>query len=67
MGDGWGRHVRHNFRPPTQKPRRLPNTPVQQIPQFDRKALKQRVDRLLQEHRPQRNQQLKAAALRWAI
>jgi hypothetical protein len=33
----------------------------QQIPTFDRKALKQRVDRLLKEHRLQRNQQLDAA------
>jgi hypothetical protein len=67
MGNGWGRHVRHNFLPPNQKPRRLPSPPIEQTPTFDRKALHRRVERLLKETRPMRDEQLKAAiALRLA-
>jgi hypothetical protein len=44
---------------PTQKPRN-PHRPKQPIPSFDRRALRERVDRVLKQNRPQ-HEQLRAA------
>jgi hypothetical protein len=57
--NGWCRQIKP-IKPPPTKPRN-PNRPLQPIPCFDRRALRERVHRLLRQTQQQR-EQLRAAA-----
>jgi hypothetical protein len=53
-GNGWIRTGSRNW--PPRKKSRMPNRPAQPIPTFDRKALRDRVNRLLKQTQHQREE-----------
>jgi hypothetical protein len=59
-GTGWLRKLKPI--PPPPKKSRIPNRPTQPIPSFDRKELRERVNRLLRQNQQQRDQLMAAAS-----
>jgi hypothetical protein len=53
-GNGWIRQIKPVKPPPAKS--RIPNRPPQSIPTFDRRALRERVDRYLRQTQQQRDQ-----------